>query len=277
MVDPSPATNETKSTADNECLPDCTASSILVTFFHLINDIAKLLPPNILDNFQFERLMASDVHDIKLFTDYEIDCLSKGNDLASLLSYTSTWSNHSTMKVLVNSFSEADQLLDEYVSKLYLSQSISSYPIPPFSSDMIPPDNSAHTILAIRYDQELYKCTLQCVFDVRSLMVEKFEIALHCLQLLAVRSYPTIFYWTIPKCVVNLIKTKMQEHSECLYQNDIIEVIIYLEPLLKSGNDAKIGSLAFTEDIEKSVRKYEVSIIYCICAVCHIFVDGSAG
>ena len=190
--------------------------------------------------------------------DNEQDKLSKVSNSKSLLSYTSTWSDHSVMKVLISSFSGAVKLLDEFDSKLDLSQYISSYPIPPFSSDMIPSDTSTNTVLAIRYDQELYKCTLQCVYDVRSVMVEKCDITQHCLQLLAVRSTPTTFYWTIPKSVVSIVSNKVQEHSDCLYHNNILEVLFYPGPLLTTGHYARIGSLAFNVEVENSASSYEV-------------------
>jgi len=244
-----------------------TASAL--AFFNLIDHIKSLLssidPSNLIE--KFKGVMASDIHGIKLFDD-EIDIFSKLNSPVLLLSYRSTWSDHSIAKVLVSSCDEAVKLLDEFDSRLELnlSQSISFFPIPPFSSDMIPLDNSTHTILAIRYDQELYKCTLQCVFDVRSLMVEKFEITQHCLQLLAVRNDPTIFYWTIPKCVVSFVSSKVQEHSECFYLHGILEILVHSEPLPLTSDDAKIGSLIFEVESKSDLEKREVcNLVFNFC------------
>jgi len=150
---------------------------------------------------------------------------------------------------------EALQLLDEFDSRVDPLQSVSSYPIPCFSSDMIPVDTSTHTILAIRCDQELYKSTLQYVYDMQSLMVEKCDITQHCLQLLAVRSDPTILYWTIPKCVVNIISNQVPKHSEYLYSKGVLEVQVYPEPLLITGDDVVMGTLAFVTESTETMKR----------------------
>ena len=144
--------------------------------------------------------------------------------------------------LLTESFSEVLQLLDEFDSRLDPKQFAASYHIPHFSSDMIPDDTSTHTILAISCDQELYKSTLQCVYDMQSLIIDKCGITQHCLQLLAVRNGPTMIYWTIPKCVI--ISSQVPKHSELLYSKGVLEVLVYPEPLLITGNDV-MGELAF--------------------------------
>ena len=90
-----------------------------------------------------------------------------------------------------------------------------------------------------------YWCTLQYVYDVESVMMEKCDITQHCLQLLAVRSDPTILYWTIPKCMVDLINTNVLLHSEYLYSRGILEVLVYPDLLFTTGDDVCYGSLAF--------------------------------
>ena len=66
MVNTSPATDTLGHTTDDQNPPEFTTSSVLVTFLHLIDDIIKLLPSSIQINLQFEKLMASDIHGIKL-------------------------------------------------------------------------------------------------------------------------------------------------------------------------------------------------------------------
>jgi len=126
---------------------------------------------------------------------------------------------------------------------------------------MIPADTSTHTILAIRCDQELYKSTLQYVYDMQSLMMEKCDITQHCLQLLAVRSNPTILYWTIPKCVVYLINTNVPLHSEYLYSRGILEVLVYPDLQLTVGNHVSVGSLAFSDDSKLVERKVHTCVV----------------
>ena len=212
---------------------------------------------------QCENIMACTCkhENIKLFSNIQIEKLKQYNAILVLLwslSYLFTWSNHSILRMLLTeSSSEALQLLDEFDSRVDPLQSVASYPLPHFSSLMIPDDANTHTILAIRCDQELYKSTLQYVYDIQSLIMEKCHITQHCLQLLAVRSDPTILYWTIPKLVVNLISKQVPQHSDYLYSKGVLEVLVYPEPLLSTGDDVSIGSLAFKVAINEEVRIFK--------------------
>ena len=192
-----------------------------------------------------ESLKISDIHSINLFSIDQIQEFKQCDNLFIKLSPLFTWSNHSMLKVLVGCSSEAVKLLDEFESSLDPLQSVTSYPIPYLYSNMIPSDTSTYTILAVRCKVELYEASLQYIYDVQSVMIEKCDITQHCLQLLAVRSDPTIFYWTIPKCVVDLINTNVPLHSEYLYSRGIVEVLVYPDLLLTTGDDVCCGSLAF--------------------------------
>ena len=194
---------------------------------------------------QCKSLNASDSHKISLFSADQMIELSECDNLFVKLSPHFTWSNNSILKALAGFSSEAVKLLDAFESKLDPLQPITSYPIPHLSSDMIPTDTSTYTILAVRCDQELYQCTLQYVYDVQSVMIEKCDITQHCLQLLAMRSDPTILYWTIPKCAVYLINTNVPLHSEYLYSRGVLEVLVYPDLLLTIGDDVCYGSLVF--------------------------------
>jgi len=225
-----------------------TTLSVDILFLYLIDQVTKLL-----QSYKFELvhgceiLKASDVHNVSLFSTDQIKELSKcdGNMLMKLTSLF-TWSNYSILKSLAGCSSEAVKLLDDFESNLDPLQSIASYPIPCLSPDMIPTDTTTYTILAVRCDQELYKCTLQYIHDVESVMIEKCDITQHCLQLLAVRSDPAILYWTVPKCVVYLINNNVPLHSEYLYSRGILEVLVYPD-LLLTTDDFCFGSLAFID------------------------------
>ena len=236
-------------------------SLVYIAFLFLIDQVSKLLQCYDVKKLveQCENIMACEEENIKLFSDDQIKKMSKCCSTLSLLrnlNYFFSWSNHSILRMLlVESLSEIYKLLDEFDSRLDPLQSIASYPIPYFSSDMIPIDTSTHTLLAITCDQELYECTLQYVYDMQSVMMEKCHITQHCLQLLAVRSDPTIFYWTIPKCVVHLIFKQAPQHSEYLYSKGMLEVLIYIKPVLTTGNDVVIGTLAFVADSKRNARE----------------------
>ena len=140
------------------------------------------------------------------------------------------------------------KILDEFDSRVDSSELIASYPIPCFSSNMIPNDGSAYTILAVKCDQELYKSSLKYWYDIQSNMIETFDITHHCLQLLAVESDPTILYWTIPKCVIHLISTNIPQHSEYLLSKGVLEVLVYPDIQYSFGNHVSTGLLAFCGD-----------------------------
>ena len=202
---------------------------------------------------------------IKLFSDTQIAKLKESKTTLVMLwrlNFFFTWSNHSILRMLVSEdYCEALQLLDVFDSRVDPLLSIASYPIPYFSCDMIPVDTSAHTILAIRCGQRLYECTLQYVYDMQSVMMEKCHFTQHCLQLLAVRNDPAILYWTIPKCVVNLISNGVPSHSEYLYSRGVLEVLIYPELSLSTGDDIKIGSLGFIAENDVSNEEVHICII----------------
>ena len=223
-------------------------SIVLVLYFHLIDQLEELLQSydHGMMIEQCRSLMASDHNDIKLFTSDQMKSFS-WYDNATLLRKLClfTWSNRSILRTLVSYCSKAIKLLDKFESNLDPLKPVACYPIPCLSSDMIPSDTSTYTILAVRCDKELYRCTLQYVYDVLSVMIEKCDITQHCLQLLAMRSDPTILYWTIPKCVVDLINTNVPLHSEYLYSRGILEVLVYPDLLLTTGDNVCYGSLAF--------------------------------
>ena len=223
-------------------------STVLVLYFHLIDQLEELLQSYDYGMMmeQCSSLMASDQYDIKLFTSDQMKSFSWYNNALLLRKLCLfAWSNCSILGTLVHYCSEATKLLDKFKSNLDPCKQIACYPIPCLSSDMIPSDTSTYTILAVRCDKELYRCTLQYVIDVQSVIIEKCDITQHCLQLLAVRSDPTILYWTIPKCVVDLINTNVPLHSEYIYSRGILEVIVYPNLLLTTGDDVYYGSLAF--------------------------------
>ena len=203
--------------------------------------------------------MASGKHAVNFFSENQMRKLKTYDSSLLLLQKLSlffTWSNHSILRVLADHCSEAVNILDDFDCRVDYFELIASYPTPCFSLSMIPFDSSSHTIVAIRCDQELYECSLQYVYDMQSVMMEKCDITQHCLQLLAVRSDPTILYWTIPKCVVCLINDNASLNSEYLYSRGILEVLVYPDLEFTFGDHVSIGLLAFSDDstlVEKKV------------------------
>ena len=199
--------------------------------------------------------MASETDRINFFSDDYVKNLNNCNSTASLLQHLSflySWSDHSILRALVSSSDKAVHLLDEFDSFFDPLNTIVSYPICMFSLSMIPSEDSPYTLLAIRCDKELWQCSLQYVFNIRSILVELCDITQHCLQLLAIQSDPTIFYWNIPKCVVELISSNLLEYGEYLHSQGIVEVVIFPNKSIFTGDDIAVGLLAFTTKQEMS-------------------------
>jgi len=239
-------------------------SLVHIAFFHVIDQIGNVLQSCNCEMLakKCSKLKASDVHCISFFTNKQIERLKEINDDVSLflrmLSSIYSWCDHSILRTLVGFSDKATSLLDEFDSRLDPLCPIASYPIPCFSLNMIPNDKSSHTILAVRCEQKLYKLTLQCVYDMTSLLIEKLEITQYCLQLLAVRGNPTILVWTIPKCIVDLISKQVPQHGEYLYSKGILEMVVYPKLLLTTGDDISVGSLVFSieKDYDEEVNMY---------------------
>ena len=237
-------------------------SMSLVLYFHLIDQLEELLKSYDYEMMleQCRSLMASDQHDIKLFSGDQLKTFSQYNSAILLRTLCLfAWSNCSIIRSLVSFCNEAVKLLHRFESSSDLLQLIASYPIPCLSCHMIPNDTSTYTILAVRCKVELYESSLQYVYDVQSVMIEKCDITQHCLQLLAARSDPTILYWTIPKCVVHLIKANVRLHSDYLYSRGILEVLVYPDLLLTIGDAVCYRFLAF-----KCVDNEKVCLCYVV-------------
>ena len=247
---------------------------MLTVYFQVSDSIIELLVSCHLTALVYvcANLMASEKHGVTLFSETQIKMLQKCDNSLLLLQRLHlffTWSNHSILRVLADQCSEAVNILDNFDCRVNTFESIASYPIPCFSTSMIPSDTSAHTILAIRYNQELYECTLQSVYNVQSVVVEKCDITQYCLQLLAVRSDPTILYWTIPKCVMDLINTNIPLHNGYLCSKGILEVLVYpdLQHTICDGDS--VGLLAFHAGYKHVDKKVTFNMSY-VCTYIYV-------
>lgn len=186
-----------------------------------------------------EAMMASDhVHGIKFFSNDQVNQLKEYSNTPLVLqelSHLWSWSNHSILRFLVRFSDEAIKLLDEFDSCLDPFEPITSYPV----YEILPTDSSAYTVLSMKFTKGVPKLLLQDVFDMGSLVVNQCRVTHYCLQLVATQhahSFSRV-YWSIPKCVVNLISGKVLQHSSKFYDMGVLEVTIY--------PDAKIGTNKF--------------------------------
>lgn len=233
-------------------------------FTDQLNELMQFCDPSLIAE-HCNSLMASDVHDITVFPTEYVKKLQNYNHTPSLLRILSSfwnWSNHSILRVLLKSNSEALKLLDEYDSQLDSLQCLATYPVALPSPCMMPGDSSAHTVMAVKCAQEYYQCLLKHVFELQSCLVETSDLTSHSLQLLAAKSSSTILYWLIPKSVVTLISTKVSEYSSLLHGKGILEVSIFPGIRITMHALNLVGPLVFlssTATEEKKVISYTFS------------------
>ena len=238
-------------------------SVVLTEFLHLFDQIVELLHSCGCMSLvkQCKGLMASELHQISLFTDEQIKDLSKSTNALSVLwklNACLTWSDYSILRKLIGFSTEAKKLLSEFDSRLDTTKPIFEYPVPQFSATMIPTDLRVYTLLAVRFNQELQNYTLENVCRMQSMLAGKCEITQHCLQLLAVKNKPTVLYWTIPASVVGCINITIPKHMEYFNGNGILEIVVYPKLVFNLGSEVCFGPMIFIGDNEDTSRKVAI-------------------
>lgn len=214
---------------------------------------------------QCEHLMASSTNNIFLLCSDHLQRLKQckyAPALIQMLSPYFNWSDHSVLAAVVKACKnpDASNLLDQFDSKVDLSLPVTDYPIPRPSPNMIPYDASPYTVLAIKLNVESKIFTLQNVFDVRIFLQEKFQLAPHAFQLLAVTSIAT-FYWRIPKSIVSVIFSSIAHQCSYLQNKGIVELSVYPGLMFLTTDSLKVGSLSFFTPTDHLVRD-TVSLLY---------------
>ena len=119
------------------------------------------------------------------------------------------------LRVLVGFCNKAMKLLDEFDCHIDPLEPTTSYPV----FEAIPTDAFSQTTLSVKFTKSTSTFTLKDVFDMCSLVVNYCGITHHCLQLIATQctqEYITV-YWSIPKCVIYLISSTVQQYGNRFY------------------------------------------------------------
>ena len=214
-------------------------------FSYVTDQITKLLhldDPNILVEGCKTVMASDDVYGIKFFSDDQIEqlyCHHNTPLLLQELSYLWSWSNHSVLRILVGACDEAIKLLDVFDSHLDPFEPIASYPV--FES--VPTDATAQTTLIVKFTRDVQEFTLQVVFDLCSIVVSNCGITHYCPQLIATQHTQGSYtiYWSIPKCVINIISSKVLQHSSKLNDMGMLEVTIYPDTKIITGDVANLN------------------------------------
>ena len=213
------------------CLKHLKPSTVDRVFQYTVKHVIELLSccdPNLLIKW-CEHLMASDTHEIKLFTANFMDQmkqLKSSNAILKMLSHYWAWSSYSILKTLAQFSKLALDMLEEFDTRLNTMLPIAKYPITSFAVSMFPYDTSSYTVLTLECDYEL-KHSLQLVYDMQSVITENCDITQHALLLLVVKSNPTRLYWMIPKSVVTIVNTRVMECSQLLVSKGVMKIFIY--------------------------------------------------
>ena len=198
-------------------------------FFGVVDQVTKLLQshdPRLLIK-QFRSIKSSNVHGISFFSKDQLQQLKEYKNTPLLLqelSHLWSWSNHSMLRVLIGFCEEAVKLLDEFDCHFDPLKPITSYPI----TEVAPINSTTHAVLEIKCSQDsLQEFSLQNAMDIGSLVVNKCNVTQHCLQLLGTTQGFITLYWSIPKCVLHLVNTKVLQHCSFFHQKGVLEVAIH--------------------------------------------------
>ncbi|XP_065903549.1 uncharacterized protein [Dysidea avara] len=210
-------------------------SNLILHYFDMIDTLTDCLQSvnhkKILKTLN--SIMCSAIYGIKYFSADVIKRLQEYSNTTSLLrvlfTYTN-WYDHSIIRELVKACDcpEGVKLLNEFDSRIDDTQPITAYPIPGPSDLMVPDVSSTHTVMGVWCEQLLSSLTLKHVGVVKSLMMNKISITKHACILLAVDDDKfAIFYWLIPRSIESLIRNAVEGLSSYLYENGLLEVVIY--------------------------------------------------
>ena len=215
-------------------------------FFDLVSELilklcnAESLPFNF--STEFHLFKASEVHNIPLFSEQFL----KKIKVCKLLSFVqlyfvqfSSWFDNSLIKELVSaSKSElAIELVDKFNTLLDYNLPITSYPIPFPSQLIMPLYDSDYTVVATKHTQNLKETTLRQIKAIKMLLISKWQITQHAIQLIALCATSNYLYWLIPKRVAHLITQCRLEVQEKLMEEGIIMINLFPSTCIDFSDD----------------------------------------
>ena len=174
-------------------------------------------------------LMASDVRNIKLFTNGFIRKLHKCSHSSLLKNYLLpfiTWLDNTILIELATAY-ENLELVCKFIHIIDDTEPITSYPVPTFSQLIIPLEDSEYTIVAVKTFQNCSELILKDVKDVKELLKSHWELTAHALQLVAIDYHYNYMYWMIPKQVQHLVENELNQGRYDLWIKGIVQIILF--------------------------------------------------
>ena len=181
-----------------------------------------------------ENLMASKKHKIKILSSTNMDELRQLKTSLDILTQLNTywsWSNHSILTCFAKFSEVAKTLLEEFDSRLCVRKSVMEYPI------LLPTDNT-YTVLTMKLKRKL-RLSLEIVYDVQSIIIEKCEITEHALKLSAVHKSPLLqIQWVISENIVKVVDANIKKHHNYFATNGI--TVSLIPPNMKQCIDSDL-------------------------------------
>jgi len=202
-------------------------------YLYFVDNLCKLMescdPGVVLD--KCSSLMASDVHNIPLFSSDFLKEINDYRDVSVMLRYLMcyfTWCDLSAVMELFKLFNYPSGI------KLLLkfNRRVGSIPFANYSiiipeSLMVPSGSSTYTVMVIFISFTEIKFIPYDITKIKLMICRICEIIIAC-QFLGMDYYnSTVLYWLIPKSVASLILSKAQENWGYLYDHGIRKLSIY--------------------------------------------------
>ena len=207
-------------------------------------------------------LMASDIHNIKLFTDSFMKKLfkcSNSNLLKIYLLPFNTWLDNTILQELALTYEDND-ILQLFSYTIDDTQSIISYPIPNYSQLIIPLDDSEYTIVAIKTFKNCSELVLKDIIDVKEFLRSHWELNAHAIQLAAIDCSYSFIYWMIPKQVKSLVEYKLSQGQHELWLRGIFMAFLLPNNFYSADNDFNQQAINNPFDVSRPLLKDSVKV-----------------
>ena len=216
---------------DQEEIKQTKVPDVNIKYLNLVDELCKLMDscdPKVFTD-KCAGLMASEIHNIPLFSDKVLKNLGEYHNVSIMLRYLMcyfTWYDLSVIQQLLETCGYSDGV--KLLKKFHLIfRSFTEHVIPTPHPLMIPSDASPYTIMATQYELEHSPLSLRDIEAAKSLITEIGEMTPLCCQFLAINVDHQIFYWLIPKNVTPVIVRKVQENCIYLHNNGVKDMFIF--------------------------------------------------
>ena len=218
---------------DHKKLKKTKLSDMNIQYLNLIDVLCKLMEscdPGVFTE-KCARLMASDIHNIPMFSDEILKNFGEYHNVSIMLRYLMcyfTWCDLSVIQELLEicDYPDGVRLLKNFKHQIDCTRPFADYPIPIPQSLMLPSDSSPYTVIVSQYKLEHSSFSLRHIEEVKSLITISCEIKPICCYFVA-KSINYFFHWLIPMSLAPLVVRKAQENYSYLHKHGIKDMSIF--------------------------------------------------